>query len=134
MANAIDTNPRSATVRDSELDGSTKLMPEEGLMSEQILERIPTPLPVLQFLNTLKPLEVEEERRLEHQFKLSYLFGGFDVACKETKIGTLIIASGPGHEVSAKLALLPDTEFEDVFLERPPTWNSLTQLKRQFTI
>jgi hypothetical protein len=129
LPNAVDTNSNSATVR-TPIGGGADVMPKDGCLPEQVLEKIPTPAPVERLLADCGPLVPAERHRLEKQLKLSYLFGGFDVACVDTEAGTFIVASGPGREVAAKLDDLSDAEFETIYIERPPTWSSLVSSQR----
>ena len=123
---SVDLSGGSGNVGIPTKAGGADVKPKEGPLAERILEHIQTPAPVRALLAGLGSLTAEEQSRLERHFKLSYLFGGFDVACKNTPDGTLIVSSGPGHEVAAKLAALSDEEFEGIYLERPLSWNSAT--------
>jgi hypothetical protein len=94
-------------------------------IGEHFLESILVPSTAMSLVDALGLTDSAERDRVERLYKLSALYGGMDVACKDTPEGTAIIAYGSSESVAGKLADLPDSEFALVYLERPPLWSTL---------
>lgn len=96
-------------------------------MHHRLLEDLENPPAVQQLLTRLCPLPHQQEERasLEQQLKLSYYFGGLDVAYIKTSQGLAIVASGPGHEVRHVLDTLTETQLAQVVVMFPQRWEKI---------
>lgn len=126
---AIDNGDRRGKSLASTEAKSNQNQPKEGHMAERILEKIATPPAVESLIAEMGIADPNRCVRTERNYKLSYYFGGMDVACRDTPGGTLIVASGPSNEVAEKLRTIPDGELDSIYLERPPLWETISKVK-----
>ncbi len=69
-----------------------------------IIEDLETPEKVTEVLRILgTDLSRKQGRRFARDLKLSYYYGGQEVACRETKRGLEVVVSGWGNEVPTTL-------------------------------
>lgn len=97
-------------------------LPKDGLMRVHLLENKRTPKVIRELVKRAEPLSKEERLHLERELKLSWYFGGLNVACKETEAGLAIVASGPGSEVRDVLHRLSKEERAEVTVIFPETF------------
>lgn len=99
--------------------------PKEGLMRHTPLKELETPQVIHALLKRQGRLPAEARDHLERHLKLSYYFGGLNVAAKETDQGLAVVASGPGREVRAALDALKKKDREGVTILFPETWEEM---------
>lgn len=65
------------------------------------------------------------QRAIEEQLKLSFHFGGLDVAYTRGRKGLVVVASGTGTEVCQVLDTLPEKERRKVIIMFPDPWEDV---------
>jgi 2-hydroxy-3-keto-5-methylthiopentenyl-1-phosphate phosphatase len=91
-------------------------------MPAKFLQDLQTPAVIKEMLRMTGRARAETRQRFEQDLKLSYYFGGMDVACAETAKGLAIVASGPGAEVNQVLSRLGKKEQSKITILFPETW------------
>jgi hypothetical protein len=61
----------------------------------------------------------------EIRLKLSYHFGGLNVALRETERGLEVVASGPAHEVANVLNTMDPKELDGISTTIPLSWEKM---------
>ncbi len=129
-SNAIGTNAnldRRAPVGESEAlhDSRRNPLPKEGHMKTTYLNTLPTPPAIDKVLAHAGSLKAGVRKQLLEDLKLSFYFGGLDVACKATRRGLVIVASGPSKEILDVLNTLSQKERAAVTIIFPERWESM---------
>jgi hypothetical protein len=84
-----------------------------------LLRQLETPRSVRELMSYFGKLRGKNRQQLEEHIKLSYYFGGLEVAYERTEQGPEIIASGPPEEVARVLDSLDPEHLNHITIDFP---------------